>query len=772
MRFFTIPHVRTIRSRLFLYFVCLIGVTAGAISGVTVLLESRDARDRVFAQLKSVATLKEQEVDSWLNGLNLNLDIVLSAENIAVDLRTLTLPARGTEAYNAAYSRVLKHFSWASNRMGLFEELFFMGDKGQVLLSTTRSHENQKLGLNDYFLRGMKGEFIQEPSYSLSLGRMIVVASCPVRYQGVSLGVLAGRANLRSLNDAMIGRAGLGETGETFLVGSNHRLLTDLRRPGYSIPDTYVRTYGADAAVDQEQNGSATYRSYAGEAVIGVYRWMPRLQVALIAEQGEAEALQTTRLALWTTGGVAALATVFAILAGIVLTRGIVRPLSELGNTAGRITAGELDLTARVARRDEIGNLADSFNRMTSQLRGLVTSLEKRTHHLRAINDAGRGISSILDLNELLPYVARSLLQTFDYEMVRILLLVEDDKARLLSCGRDSCEETLELRRDNLSQLPAVVASVLQTETPVLQKLMSSVEAEIRTTTTHGITEQGEDQGSEIAVPIRIGQSLAGVLNITSHSTHPLDEQDLFAAQTLADQLAIAVENSRLYEHAHELAASRERQRLAHDLHDAVSQTLFSVSLIAEVLPRIYERDVTQGTQRLEELRQLTRGALAEMRTLLLELRPTALSEADLPDLLRQLGEAVTGRSRIPVEVQVSMSLGVSSEVRVALYRIAQEALNNVAKHSRAERARVILREITDDEGQALELIVEDEGGGFDVGEGRSGRLGLGIMAERAAAIGARLEVKSRPGEGTCIRVVWHRQPTPAAGAGSGTASR
>ena len=160
----------------------------------------------------------------------------------------------------------------------------------------------------------------------------------------------------------------------------------------------------------------------------------------------------------------------------------------------------------------------------------------------------------------------------------------------------------------------------------------------------------------------------------------------MLAARTLADQLAIAIENSRLYEQASELAASHERQRLARDLHDAVSQTLFSVSLIAEVLPRIYARDPDQGAQRLEELRQLTRGALAEMRTLLLELRPAALAEANLPDLLKQLGEAVTGRARIPVEVVSEGSPELPSDVRLAFYRIAQEALNNVAKHSGASR--------------------------------------------------------------------------------------
>ena len=105
------------------------------------------------------------------------------------------------------------------------------------------------------------------------------------------------------------------------------------------------------------------------------------------------------------------------------------------------------------------------------------------------------------------------------------------------------------------------------------------------------------------------------MLDIVAPEGRPLDDEDVLAARTIADQLAVAIENSRLYGHASELAASQERQRLARDLHDAVSQTLFSVSLIAEVLPRIYARDPEQGAKRLEELRQLTRGALAEMRS-------------------------------------------------------------------------------------------------------------------------------------------------------------
>jgi signal transduction histidine kinase len=198
-------------------------------------------------------------------------------------------------------------------------------------------------------------------------------------------------------------------------------------------------------------------------------------------------------------------------------------------------------------------------------------------------------------------------------------------------------------------------------------------------------------------------------------------------------------------------AAADERNRLARDLHDAVTQTLFSASLIAEVLPVLWDRNQAEGRKRLEEVRQLTRGALAEMRTLLLELRPSAIVEAEMDHLLRQLAEAINGRSRVPVMVIVDGKCDLPNEVKVALYRIAQEALNNIAKHAAASNARVSLH---CQEGQAR-LHVEDDGRGFDPESIHSDSLGLGIMRERARDIGATLTIRSRTGEGTDILAIW-----------------
>jgi signal transduction histidine kinase len=165
----------------------------------------------------------------------------------------------------------------------------------------------------------------------------------------------------------------------------------------------------------------------------------------------------------------------------------------------------------------------------------------------------------------------------------------------------------------------------------------------------------------------------------------------------------------------------------------------------------MWTKDPERGRQQLEEVRLLTRGALAEMRALLLELRPEALARAKMDDLLSQLGRAMTGRTGVPVSVEADGEGPLLAEVQVALYRIAQEALNNVAKHAEASQVDIHFEY---EEGRAT-LLVRDDGLGFDVDHILPGRLGVGIMQERAASIGAELEIESEPGQGTQVTVAW-----------------
>jgi PAS domain S-box-containing protein len=199
-------------------------------------------------------------------------------------------------------------------------------------------------------------------------------------------------------------------------------------------------------------------------------------------------------------------------------------------------------------------------------------------------------------------------------------------------------------------------------------------------------------------------------------------------------------------------AITAERSRLARDLHDAVTQTLFSASLIAEVLPEIWAMDEAEARKSTEELRQLTRGALAEMRTLLLELRPAALTQARFPDLIKQLSEAVIGRARLPVRLDVTGDYEMPPNVKVAFYRVAQESLNNIMKYARATQVEIqLIMECCD-----VHMEIKDNGIGFDQTAIRPTSLGMRIMHERADAIHAHLEISSRPGQGTLVSLEWN----------------
>jgi signal transduction histidine kinase len=204
-----------------------------------------------------------------------------------------------------------------------------------------------------------------------------------------------------------------------------------------------------------------------------------------------------------------------------------------------------------------------------------------------------------------------------------------------------------------------------------------------------------------------------------------------------------------------------ERNRLARDLHDSVTQVLFSASLVAEVLPRIWQRDPDKALRSLEELRLLTRGALAEMRTMLLELRPTAVSKTQLEDLLAQLTEAITSRSKLPFQLYIERIPTLPQEVHTSFYRIAQESLNNVVKHAQASQVSIslsatpsILDSSEDWKGKVI-MTIRDDGRGYSLQNGQTEHLGLEIMRERAAIIGASLLIDSQPGKGTEVTLVW-----------------
>jgi PAS domain S-box-containing protein len=215
------------------------------------------------------------------------------------------------------------------------------------------------------------------------------------------------------------------------------------------------------------------------------------------------------------------------------------------------------------------------------------------------------------------------------------------------------------------------------------------------------------------------------------------------------------VTNQLLAEQA--VAVTRERERLARELHDAVTQTLFSASVIAEATPKIWDEDEAMGRRYLEQLPIMLRGSLAEMRMLLLELRPSAIGEQTLGQLLESLVEATRSYSRAEVTLKVEGDRNFPDDITMGFLRIVQEGLNNVIKHAEASLVEIWLS--SDPEG--AEIHITDDGHGFDPESIPAGSMGINIMRDRARNMGAMIKIDSQHGKGSRVVITWKNSDTP-----------
>jgi PAS domain S-box-containing protein len=254
-----------------------------------------------------------------------------------------------------------------------------------------------------------------------------------------------------------------------------------------------------------------------------------------------------------------------------------------------------------------------------------------------------------------------------------------------------------------------------------------------------------------LSVPIIAGDGLFAIFTIYYTAAHDFTEEERRILQALAHRAALAIENARLYEAARGMAALEERQRLARELHDSVSQALYAIGLNAAAARQDRAADSARRDRLIGDVIGLAEAGLTEMRALIFELRPESLEQEGLVGALKKQVAAVQARYRLTVNATFSREPDVPLSTKEALYRVAQEALHNVAKHARAQALDLAL-EATSSE---LVLRVVDDGKGFDPKSSFPGHLGLRSMRERVGAVGGSLEIDSAPGKGTriCVRV-------------------
>lgn len=397
------------------------------------------------------------------------------------------------------------------------------------------------------------------------------------------------------------------------------------------------------------------------------------------------------------------------------------------------VTYWNIVLAPLIKNDETVGilNIAVDVTEQTKLQQNLERLIAERTRELQVLLDVTAAANRSLDLKETLATTLDLIVALVGASRAGVMLL-DEPTGELIPY---SLRPVRDVASDDLEKMLSTCRSVLDDGAALY----------VAPNPEEGLLEPGA------LIPLESRGDRLGVLVIVGSQGGAFSTAQLALFQSIADQLGVAVENARLFAKSEQAAVAAERNRLARDLHDAVTQTLFSSSMIADVLPKIWERNPDEGRRRLEELRQLTRGALSEMRTLLVELRPAALADTDLGDLLEHQVNAFIARTRLQVRFERSVSHNPPVEVKEAFYRIAQEAFNNIARHAEAAQVRVRL----DGEPGKMDLTIQDDGVGFDAQTLEHEGLGLGIMRERARSIGARLEVVSRPGRGTRLHLNW-----------------
>lgn len=394
---------------------------------------------------------------------------------------------------------------------------------------------------------------------------------------------------------------------------------------------------------------------------------------------------------------------------------------------------------------------------------------QRRADQQTLLARVGRIITSGLELEEMLQNAADAIHRLLGFENVAIPLLEKGDPPMLvLRVVGGTYREQLESPVYRLSLDQGIMGAAARERKSVLVNDVASDPRYIPTP-----APSADSIRAELATPILLGNRLLGVLNV--ESPEPLGDDDVINLEITADHLAVAIENASLFSDARQLAALEERQRLARDLHDSVTQMLYSATLIAQSISPAYRRDRAEGEKRLGRLLQLNRSALAEMRALLRELRPAEeapvslqSSEFPLPAVFRVrrdglvpvLGEHLAQLKRDGLSVSYGHDTyqRQSQDLEEALFRIVQETLHNTVKHARASTIQVRLQ----GESGEIRLTVYDDGIGFDarstlalasVEPNQDGGMGILAMRERVLDLKGKFRLESAPGQGTRLEV-------------------
>ncbi len=439
----------------------------------------------------------------------------------------------------------------------------------------------------------------------------------------------------------------------------------------------------------------------------------------------------------------------------------LVLPLVYQAETIGQMhltprTPGEPLTSADRRLLDELARqagLAAHAVQLTSDLQrsyeNLEQRVEERTRELSTILEVSHNVASTLELKPLLGLILDQLKMVVDYTEASIMTLEEEDLV-IVDYRGFRLQEQMRGRRIPLRQAKIIWEMIGLREPVIIDDVWDVTHlAQAEREMVGDLPAASRDQlSSWMAAPLTLKDRVIGMVTFTAREPGYFTPRHAELALAIANQAAVAIENAHLYEQAQELAAVEERQRLARELHDSVSQALYGISLGAHTARLQLDSDPKELAESLDYVLELAEAALIEMRALIFELRPESLETEGLVTALTKQAAALHARQNIVVNTDLCAEPDLPLKVKQDLYRVAQEAMHNTVKHAHASKIELRLHQT----GGVVIIEVWDNGRGFDTSTSFPGHLGLHSMYERVRSLGGELQIESVPGQGTCIR--------------------
>jgi signal transduction histidine kinase len=405
------------------------------------------------------------------------------------------------------------------------------------------------------------------------------------------------------------------------------------------------------------------------------------------------------------------------------------------------------------------GAVLDSMTTLYNELLNMQRELAHKTAELERLNarmstvlSISRDIVSTVDLRSLLDLILEELRSVVNYTSAAILTISDGIVEWHAYRGPDIPAEP-SLVRLSPSQVPWVQEIVSSHQGFIVGDWRNDAHAAeiLGSADMSPMRAMFEDARSWLCAPFVARSKVLGILTLLHDEPNRFGPDTLRLMEAFTNQVAVAISNARLFEQVEEMAVASERARLARELHDSVAQSLYTIGLYTDATRlALTSGNLGPVEDNVNHIADLVREAMSDMRLLTFELRPSLLEEQGLVEALRDRLDAVESRSGLETSLKVAGEARLPLSAEAEIYRVAQEALNNVMKHARASQVAIDIRS-TD---ESFLLTVEDNGVGFNPQKLQSlGGLGLRTMRERVQHIGGTLAVESEPGSGTTVRV-------------------